>query len=237
MCRDSRHWHDLARLRLNSRQHERKDDMRRRTCKDCGKTKGLGCFPKTGGGKYYRRICKLCERKRVKAFNHSPNGQKLQKARTERRKTQTADKICKQCGESFKSKDPWVQHCSPKCRGITVGDMNRGRTNSPEHIAEIVRLRAMHPNTGRFETNFAAIDWSLSSPTGEVFIFRNLQHFVRQHRHLFSHAETEGCETGSCLAAHQLGRLAPWRKHPIPSWKEWTWEYDSNTNERTICKQ
>lgn len=28
MCRDSRPWHDLARLRLNSRQHERKDDMK-----------------------------------------------------------------------------------------------------------------------------------------------------------------------------------------------------------------
>lgn len=40
--------------------------------------------------------------------------------------------------------------------------------------------------SGRFETNIHAKKWKLTSPDNQVYIVRNLYHFVRQNTHLFA---------------------------------------------------
>ena len=53
-------------------------------------------------------------------------------------------------------------------------------------IANSCEEAKTNPLRGKFETNCHAEDWHLIDPQGREWSFRNLRHFIREHRELFS---------------------------------------------------
>ncbi len=78
-------------------------------------------------------------------------------------------------------------------------------------------------------SNKSAASWSLRDPNGKIFRFRNLYHFIRRHRDLFTAQDVEntprksGSRSVSCLAVRGLSSLSPRNKTPKGSWHGWTW--------------
>ena len=89
-----------------------------------------------------------------------------------------------------------------------------------------------NPLTGKFETNIAAKDWHLRSPEGVTYHFRNLRHFIRTHRNLFSDDQLafthrnypvgSVCEAPTMIE-NRLSKLSPRRKHPQTTAQGWSW--------------
>ena len=127
-------------------------------------------------------------------------------------------KNCCVCGKTFRTSPSVDQKtCSNQCRrelmrrigsGNNLTEMRTGRDNSPVCQTD--------------ERHFAAKNWKLRGPDGNVYEFRNLAHFVRTHRELFSpeHLKKSG---GKIYAIHLLGCLRPERKKMIHSWCGWSW--------------
>src|SRR5260370_26772388 len=66
--------------------------------------------------------------------------------------------------------------------------------------------------------------WRLRSPDNQVFIFKNLRHFVRTHQHLFEPEDlikrSYGARSRACAGIY---RLSPRSKNQVDRWKNWTW--------------
>ena len=75
----------------------------------------------------------------------------------------------------------------------------------------------------------AAKDWCLRSPTGEIFTFRNLRHFIRENEGLFDEKDVIWKPQGNsktitwCVAYQALARLRPGSPRTIEGWEGWTW--------------
>ena len=93
-------------------------------------------------------------------------------------------------------------------------------------IANSIEETKTNPIRGKFETNMHAKAWSLSDPNGNVYRFRNLSHFIRNHKSLFADYQTiELRRNGETKAWNCLARLAPWRKNRgFCVMGGWTWE-------------
>jgi hypothetical protein len=80
-----------------------------------------------------------------------------------------------------------------------------------------------------------ALCWSLRSPNGDVFQFKNLVHFVRTNRSLFSEYELEERTYGKNLSVprivRQLIALSPRNKHPRETVRGWRWHIDGKEPE------
>ena len=137
--------------------------------------------------------------------------------RTER----SPERKCVWCGDVFKSYRKEQKHCSKSCQAKHV---NTGRIQPRSAVEQNKIARANHPHTGRFETNKHAKHWHITDPHGFSYEFDNLEHFVRNNASLFEDGDASGDPS---LAAHQLRRLRPDRKHRIKSWKGWTWNFDA----------
>ena len=101
---------------------------------------------------------------------------------------------CAYCGQTFvQPKKHRRKSCSSECRTKLQSRHSSllAKSASPERkrrLAEIGRqfiekARAAHknsPRSGPFETHHEAKFWKLESPEGEVFEFRNLNHFCRE---------------------------------------------------------
>ena len=91
-------------------------------------------------------------------------------------------------------------------------------------LANSAKECAVNPLRGKFETNVHAKDWHLRSPGGEEFCFRNLRHFIRNHRHLFSARQLEvRKKNGTTRVEACLYQLSPRRKHRARRSQGWTW--------------
>jgi len=91
-------------------------------------------------------------------------------------------------------------------------------------LANSAKEGKTNPLRGRFETNIAAKDWHLRSPDGEMFHIRNLRHFIRNHRHLFSARQLEIKGPGGRTRVEScLSTLSPRRKFPVTCSQGWTW--------------
>ena len=83
-----------------------------------------------------------------------------------------------------------------------------------------------NPLRGRFETNCAARDWHIRDPLGAAHHFRNLRHFIRNNRELFSDDELKKRPNGRDMERckiDSLGGIRPDRQFPVCSWHGWTW--------------
>lgn len=142
-------------------------------------------------------------------------------------------KTCPRCGLVFSGRN---QFCSPRC--AKAGDAARKRGKSlplavkakqsathkqrasedPAIVEKMIVGHALAPHTGKFPTHKDAKEWSLRSPEGEVFLFRNLRHFIREHPEFFGASELDFSRAKS-----GLGKLRPSRKYGLTTWKEWSW--------------
>lgn len=90
------------------------------------------------------------------------------------------------------------------------------------------------PKAGRAATNVHAKHWRLISPTGVVYEFHNLHHFVRNHGHLFAPEDTIWKWTGGkrgtggeyCNATAGISNII---RGIVQSWKGWQAEQISAT--------
>lgn len=138
-------------------------------------------------------------------------------------------KKCLFCGDIFSTCYYEASTCSRKCQSKVMNFPHNILDNIPKGkkraIYEVVQSkRSKHPKTGKFKTNHAAKYWSIKSPSGVVYQFQNLEHFVRKNQELFSGSELKkhGSNTTASLG---LSRLRPTRIDPIASWKGWKWHY------------
>jgi len=85
-----------------------------------------------------------------------------------------------------------------------------------------------NPKTGKFQTNAHAKEYSLKSPQGEVFQFRNLSYFVRGNLKLFKDFPAYGAlgKINVRSVMVELFRLCPWAKNKRDKWHGWTWHTD-----------
>jgi len=97
------------------------------------------------------------------------------------------------------------------------------RTHSEKTRKILAEKTRAHPKTGHFPTNHNAKAYSLKSPNGKIFQFRNLSYFVEKHREEFTElyniiddAKLQTIHTG-------LANLAPRIRKPKKSWRGWTW--------------
>lgn len=90
-------------------------------------------------------------------------------------------------------------------------------------LANSVEEMKTNPRRGRFETNMHARDWHLRDPYGDVYHFRNLKHFIREHRHLFSSRQLELNSKGVPRVYNCLSQLSPRLKRPVSRSQGWTW--------------
>jgi hypothetical protein len=132
--------------------------------------------------------------------------------------------VCRACDREFKSTDP--AHVNKVCAAMHTPEAEAAK------VAGMLATNAVNPHTGKFETNHSAKDWHLRSPHGDVYHFRNLRHFIREHRHLFSPAQLRlqpsTVRAGSVadprtVIGGRLSRLSPRNKHPQTTAQGWSW--------------
>jgi hypothetical protein len=134
---------------------------------------------------------------------------------------------CVECGKIFVMTGSELAHsqrttCGPKCERSLASRIFKKRSEEMHRMsAEAI---SKSPKIGPFESNIhARDDWSFLSPDGEVFRFRNLNHFLREHHELFLPEDLKvNRRSRTCRASVGLGDLAPWRKGKR-IWKGWTW--------------
>jgi len=142
-----------------------------------------------------------------------------------------APSICVICGKIFTPpteslSDTGEKTCSQEC----LDENNRRNGLHQTRLQkEVYRLMVekikLHPKCGDFATKSSANEYSLMSPQGKVFNFRNLALFVNDHWELFEHLPggriTKALTRRSvCMA---LKKLAPWKKLRLDEWRGWTW--------------
>lgn len=84
-----------------------------------------------------------------------------------------------------------------------------------------------NPNRGPFVTNIHATDWHIRDPRGIPHHFRNLAHFIRNNRHLFTAEElfvpNDDAHPGRTRAYSGINSICPRIRRPACSWHGWTW--------------
>src|ERR1017187_1806001 len=67
--------------------------------------------------------------------------------------------------------------------------------------------------------------WRVRSPENIVYEFKNLQLFIREHSELFLPGDViwKGKNKLKCNANGGIQSICPRKKHPVGSWKNWTW--------------
>jgi len=166
------------------------------------------------------------EENRVRCLNYREmNREKMREydiKRSKLRTEQSPERECVWCGNMFKSYRKGQTHCSKSCNAKHI---NTGRIQPRSAVEFNVLCRQNHPHTGKFETNKHAKHWLIIDPRGCKYEFDNIEHFVRNNTQLF---ESDDADNDPSLAAHQLRRLRPDRKHRINSWKGWTWNFTTH---------
>jgi len=102
-----------------------------------------------------------------------------------------------------------------------------------------VREAAQKTAKSKGEQHNAARFWSLISPSGQVFRFRNLTAFIESNKHLFTPYQLEhvrpskGRSIPRVVAA--LAMLSPRKKHPCGTMHGWRWHIDGKHHETLLC--
>ena len=108
-------------------------------------------------------------------------------------------KTCVVCGKSFPCppSDKTVT-CSKECSRIHRSQVrigkpkpwgedakNRIKGRYPPALKFGTEAASKSPRAGGFDANVSARGWTIASPTGKVYSFRNLQKWCREHADLF----------------------------------------------------
>jgi hypothetical protein len=98
-----------------------------------------------------------------------------------------------------------------------------------ERKAEWRASALKNPKLRATDLHIAAKEWVLRGPDGQVFQFRNLKKWVREHEELFDPTDVVWKEMNGvanqawCRAFQALGRLRPTSSKHIPEWNGWKW--------------
>ena len=91
-------------------------------------------------------------------------------------------------------------------------------------------LKRKHKMQKKKSSNYPYIygrqDYSIMSPKGKIFKFKDLPKFIREHRKEFTPYELE-VKYGKTRAHNGLFRITPWNKRRVGTWHGWTW-YSEN---------
>ena len=189
-----------------------------KTCKECGKA-----FTTDS----YHRMQKFCSAKcrRIVQARHA--------RATAPKRVIWRNQICVICGRSRRMKSVLYHNASKTCSQKCQTELRRQHSLNlpplpPETCRSIAEKMAAHPMTGHFVTNRNAKDFSLKSPDGEIFQFRNLSLFVDIRRDLFVkiYGSVESIKLKT--VAIGLSSLGPRCKRRKNSWYGWTWHHDEN---------
>ena len=127
---------------------------------------------------------------------------------------------CAVCSIVFVQKNQ-ARHCSHACASrVTLTPQLRKAMLK----ASLATLES-DPRRRKGEEQISSKVYRLRSPANILFTGRNINEFVRSNPHLFAPedlAPSRSCPR-NCNASMGLRTLSPHRKHPIGSWKFWTW--------------
>jgi hypothetical protein len=99
------------------------------------------------------------------------------------------------------------------------------------HVPSI-REKARQTKLSRRDRHQAALVWSIRSPDGAVYRFKNLCCFIREHRELFSAEQLVPVNRlGRTRIEASLSLLSPRRKHCSQVAQGWTWHIDGKEPE------
>ena len=127
------------------------------------------------------------------------------------------DRVCIVCGKIFHSEKP-RKTCSRKCLSKLDSKSKAG-----EYPTQVLEARSNSPILQPDEKHCLAKHWILRSPDGKIYRFKNLSHFVRTHKNLFTPEELAPVSPDRPAAVYHLGTLRPERKNRRLSWHKWTW--------------
>lgn len=129
---------------------------------------------------------------------------------------------CAVCGKDFLTpkNTKTAKTCSPECRKIHISQKAKGYD-----LSFMKEGHKKNPKTNSSPLNCLAKEWSLLSPDGIIYKFKNLSYFVKTHKDLFpQHLLRE--RRSAPFVAKRLSELAPWRrskrKRPTHVYG-WTW--------------
>ena len=122
-------------------------------------------------------------------------------------------------------KDP-VKLAAAKVKYAANADATRLHTPEVQAKAQSGSAKdcETNPLRGKFETNLHAKEWHLRSPDGVTYHFRNLRHFIRNHKHLFTEHElaiTDG--KAKTRVESSLYLLSPDCRKPARTAHGWSW--------------
>ena len=144
-------------------------------------------------------------------LNRLKNPEKHRAKQTERRRK----KGMLSCKEAFELKGRHIFH-NPEAR-----EKSRQTTKAKKEL---------HPN---------ALFWSLLSPCGQVFKFRNLNAFVESNQHLFTSHQLEHVRQSKgrpkARIIVSLGELSPRRKRNCETIFGWRWHIDGKDHETLLA--
>ena len=109
------------------------------------------------------------------------------------------------------------------------------------HLPELLKAgrdaRRRSPLCQKDENNGSAKSWSIRSPSGIVYEFKNLRNFLRNNVNLFDSQDVAWFDKKmkrngvariiqKCLAEGGIRSICPRNKNSCGSWKGWTWHSD-----------
>ena len=116
--------------------------------------------------------------------------------------------------------------------GRKVSEKLKGRATrgewTEEQRAHQSHLARSNPVLVKGENNCKARMWRVRSPENVVYVFKNLQEFIRNNPHLFNEEDViwkPNIKAMRCNASAGIEVISPRRKHPAGSWKGWTWHH------------
>jgi hypothetical protein len=116
-------------------------------------------------------------------------------------------------------------------RGMRPFSLCRSEHTERIHRPE-VRDKARRTVLSKRDKHEAALVWSLRSPNGAVYHFRNLACFIREHCELFTPEQLRPVNRlGRTRIESSLSLLSPRRKHCARSAHGWMWHIDGKEPE------
>jgi hypothetical protein len=83
--------------------------------------------------------------------------------------------------------------------------------------------------------NKLALCWSLKSPVGKTYQFKNLGHFVRTNSHLFTAEQMRSTSSGKPAIQRALYALSPRRKNNKETIHGWRWHINGKDPESFLA--
>ena len=135
---------------------------------------------------------------------------------------------CLICGKEFKVTKRLLAKkekvCSPKCFKILCQDNSFVLPLFSEEAYKIISAKALaNPKPGHFVINFNSRDYSLLSPDGGVFVFRNMNYFVRHNLEMFASIFGGKEKIKFPIVYNELSKLMPGRQQTREAWCGWRW--------------